>query len=552
MKRLLPNLFLILSLLTIGIKTHASHITGGEITYRYIGDSTGIANQYRVTLVQYSTNRWSAVQMPSSVSMCITSSCFPNQTTTLAVVQGFVSPGQIIDPQNCGNNLSGGALTTFKMVYEGNVILPGICHDFRFQAATPCCRISAASIANIANFGTTSQQLFLLAYLNNTLGHNNSPKFTTDPQTVYCANNRVNMIQNVTERDGDSLQFNFSNARTGGGNCASVSSLSNSVFAPGFSSEKPFDTQNNFSITINQVNGNASFHAGPLIGFYVYSLAILEYRLNAAGTDYQIVGRVNREILVSFVDCNESPVSPHFLRRSIQGGPGYTNSNISTDHRAFMMGFTPSDSAAFSTSPTGYAYALPNVNYNCPDSLIELVLRRPIVNLTADASQFYVVGPDTQAIVGEKLYFNNNAYSDTIYLKPSQPLRFNGQHFLVIIKDTLNPLLTICGSEFADTIVYSLQASNCPDNLSVSSEITPQFRPTISPNPAEHTVSIFNPSSGRLQFEIYDLQGRRYRTGEIEARSKTTCQITDLTSGVYVIVFHDEQGRRLTQKILRQ
>jgi hypothetical protein len=103
-------------------------------------------------------------------------------------------------------------------------------------------------------------------------------------------------------------------------------------------------------------------------------------------------------------------------------------------------------------------------------------------------------------------------------------------------------MLTVCGSEFVDTMVYSLQASNCPDNLSVSSEITPQLRPTISPNPAEHTVSIFNPSSGRLQFEIYDLQGRRYRTGEIEARSKTTCQIADLTSGVYVIVFHDEQG----------
>ena len=83
-------------------------------------------------------------------------------------------------------------------------------------------------------------------------------------------------------------------------------------------------------------------------------------------------------------------------------------------------------------------------------------------------------------------------------------------------------------------------------------QISPQHRPTISPNPAEHTVSIFNPSSGRLQFEIYDLQGRRYRTGEIGAQSEIVCQTYVLSSGVYMIIFTNELGWRWSQKLIRK
>ena len=31
----------------------ASHIIGGDIQYKYVGDSTGVANQYRIKLVLY-------------------------------------------------------------------------------------------------------------------------------------------------------------------------------------------------------------------------------------------------------------------------------------------------------------------------------------------------------------------------------------------------------------------------------------------------------------------------------------------------------------------
>ena len=40
-------------LLLAPLASKASHIIGGDIQYKYVGDSTGVANQYRVKLVLY-------------------------------------------------------------------------------------------------------------------------------------------------------------------------------------------------------------------------------------------------------------------------------------------------------------------------------------------------------------------------------------------------------------------------------------------------------------------------------------------------------------------
>ncbi|MFZ9732461.1 MAG: hypothetical protein ACO3BA_03760, partial [Schleiferiaceae bacterium] len=40
-------------LLLAPLASKASHIIGGDIQYKYVGDSTGVANQYRIKLVLY-------------------------------------------------------------------------------------------------------------------------------------------------------------------------------------------------------------------------------------------------------------------------------------------------------------------------------------------------------------------------------------------------------------------------------------------------------------------------------------------------------------------
>jgi hypothetical protein len=48
MKKILSLLFLLIS-----ITGFASHYAGGDIQYRYIGDSTGISNHYKIILITF-------------------------------------------------------------------------------------------------------------------------------------------------------------------------------------------------------------------------------------------------------------------------------------------------------------------------------------------------------------------------------------------------------------------------------------------------------------------------------------------------------------------
>jgi hypothetical protein len=541
------NLLGALLLTFFGLNLSATHNVGGEITYRYVGDSTGTPHQYEVNIVLYGSTRFTPLQLPNQQNFCITSSCFPNQTHTAFPAPGFstAQPLNIPSTPTINNNQES------KKVYRTIVTLPGVCSDFRFQATTACCRLPGAT--NISSFGS-SGSMFLFAYLNNTLGNNNSPVFTADPQINFCASNTVHMIQNVTESNGDSLTISFSNARTANNACANIASVASSTYATGFNSQKPFDTQGNANISINQTNGNATFSSGALLGMYIFSMAVTEHRLNPIDSSYNIVGRVNREVLVYFIDCPPPPSpNPPFLRVGTQNNPSiHANKDVSTDHRAFMMGFTPKDSSSLASSPTGFVYSLPNKDFECPDTVIHLQLEYPMVNQTIDPSYFYVVGPDTQAIPVVNIDFNHNAFSDEIYIELAQPLYLNGQHFIMALPDPAHPMAFMYGIEFSDTMVFSLSATNCPENLSNTAFETTILQPRISPNPSTDFINMKNPNSSRLSYEILDLRGSRYQVGEINAHSETTCQTAHLSSGVYLIIFTDEYGRRITQKMIKQ
>ena len=534
----------------------AAHVTGGEITYRYIGDSTNVNYHYEVTLVLYATNRWTNFQLPTTSPMCITSSCYPDITRTIPAADGYTPPGQPIDDGGCTFTNSPNYMLTTKMVYIDTIALPGACHDFRFRSSAQCCRVGAVNVANIQTWEANT--IHFIAYLNNAFGENNSPQFTTDPQTTYCVNSTVNMIQNVFEADGDSLLFNFADARSTNStvsSCIDNTQLSNSSYQTGFHVEKPFDTQGNVSITIDQTNGNASFNSGSMAGTFLLSIAVLEYRINPADSNYNIVGRVVREILVVFDDCPPSQ-SNSFLSASQSQGPGqsgaYNYTPISTDHRVFFLGYEPKDSVSFSQSPTGYVFQMPDVPFACSDTLIELTLGRPILNSSVNPDNIFVVGPDTQAITTQSVSFNQGAFSDVITLELTQPLHLNGQHFVIIARDTLNPMINICSFEFTDTILFSLTATNCPDFMSNTKHQRHALDIKLSPNPADAYVNIHNPSSSMVHFTLYDLRGVAHHSGAVAPGLTLDMDISDLPSGMYIVSFVDANGRLKREKVVKR
>ena len=87
MKKLLVLLF---GLLSVGMS--ASHLAGGDIQYRYIGDSTGIPRHYKVILRVY--RDVTGIGMPTTETVTVSSGCYSNINVpmNLQAGSGLVAP----------------------------------------------------------------------------------------------------------------------------------------------------------------------------------------------------------------------------------------------------------------------------------------------------------------------------------------------------------------------------------------------------------------------------------------------------------------------------
>ena len=78
--------FLTLLLFLISFGMMGSHLSGGDIQYRYIGDSTNVARQYEVLLRIYRDN--SGIAMGNTQTVYINSSCYTQQSLTVTLMAG--------------------------------------------------------------------------------------------------------------------------------------------------------------------------------------------------------------------------------------------------------------------------------------------------------------------------------------------------------------------------------------------------------------------------------------------------------------------------------
>ena len=140
MKKLLTTL-----LLLIGVAASASHLSGGDIQYRYIGDSTGTARHYKVILRVY--RDVSGIGMPATETVTVSSGCYSNINVAMTLVagSGIVSP-TLFDCVTPGSSTK--TLEVYQ--YIGYVILPGNCATYRFWYEN-CCRPPGRTNMNTSN-----------------------------------------------------------------------------------------------------------------------------------------------------------------------------------------------------------------------------------------------------------------------------------------------------------------------------------------------------------------------------------------------------------------
>jgi gliding motility-associated-like protein len=404
----------------------ASHIIGGDIQYKYVGDSTGVANQYRIKLVLYreltgiglGTNQ--TVQIRSN-SCNITTSV----TVNLAVPEFSAATLGAYDciPQ------SAATFSPMVNIYVGFVTLPTLCPDYKIYWASCCRPPGITSIPGSAGVG-----FYFEAELNNTITtgpKNSSPTFVSTPLSYICTGGFINYLQNAFEINGDSLQYELIPAREDWPLGSPV------AYGAGYSFTNPINTTAANPFTLNQQTGNITFVANT-VETSVIALRVNEYRFDSTFYVWVKVGSSNREIQVSVAgNCN-----------------AIVNAGVALDPNAPGVSLD--------------AQGRQTKDYNCLDSSVTLLFTLDVecASVSPDGSDFRLTNPAGQPIPIKALVPNCdvNGETSTLEVKLFKPLSMNGEYYLYSkVGNDGNTLLNKCGKDMDEFDTIVLLVNDCVD-----------------------------------------------------------------------------------------
>ncbi len=276
-KSFLATVVLISAFSTIA---NASHISGGEVTYKSMGGM-----QYKVIVTFY----WdcSAFDPGTTVSMqTFNNGGFNDQFFT--VNMDSTSEISQLCPSSLGNSTcNGGILPGNKRnCYSAIITLPGVCSQWTFATISTCCRNSST------NAPGSAESFILYATLNNQAApNNNSPYCTSQPLPYLCVGQTVCYSPGVVEQDGNSLSFAFVDAM-------GTTTTTPITYGAGFSGSSPMP-----GLTILPGNGLMQF-TPTAIGNYVVVFQVTERDANGI-----VVGTVIRDVEMVVVNCTNQVVS---------------------------------------------------------------------------------------------------------------------------------------------------------------------------------------------------------------------------------------------------
>jgi hypothetical protein len=397
----------------------ASHLAGGDIQYKYIGDSTGIARHYKVILRVY--RDVSGIGMPNTETVTVSSGCYSNINVpmNLTAGSGVVSP-TLFDCVNPGPNVK--TLEVYR--YIGYVILPGNCATFRFWYEN-CCR--PPGITNISNSnGNGNDGFYFDAELNNTLGQNSSPIFVSEPVRAFCVNNPFNWKQSSVEYDGDSVRYSLINCREN-----AYPNQTNIPFDFGFSATQPVSS---LYFNINPSTGQISFYPTNQ-EIDALSVLIEEYRYDSLWNVWTKVGTASRDMMISIAfNCNSVAMQ----------GVKY-------------------DSTLY---PTDAITGLPYVDVSCGDSALTLKFHIALDGYSINDVDFRMTRTQTSQPVAIKKIWSNvdvNYETDSVRVVMFTPFSYAGNYYLYSKKgNDGNTLMNKCGIEMNEFDTILVKVGPCP------------------------------------------------------------------------------------------
>jgi len=413
------KLYVVLALLMSFVST-ASHLAGGDIQYRYIGDSTGITRHYKVILRVY--RDVTGITMPTTDQVIVSSNCYANINVAMNLVPG----SGVVAPTLFDCVVPGPTNKTLEVyMYVGYVILPGNCSTFRFWYEN-CCRPPGVTNINGSN-GAGNDGFFFDALLDNaTSGQNSSPVFTSEPVRAFCVGNPFTWKQTTFEEDGDSVVYSLINCREN-----AYPNQTNIPFDAGWSATQPVTS--------------AYFNLDPATGLIsflptqneidVLSVLVEEYRFDSLYQVWYKVGSASRDMMIS--------ISPNCNATAMQG-----------------VQYSPT---AYPTDPiTGFPY----VEVACGDSAFTLKFHIKLDGTSINDVDFRMTNSNTnQPKAIKKLYSGLDANFETDSVRVVMFTQFNqaGDYYLYSKKgNDGNTLINKCGIPMDEFDTILVRVSPCP------------------------------------------------------------------------------------------
>lgn len=385
-------LLLVLLLLST-TKLMATHVVGGDITYRHITNDS-----FEITLTLYVdciNGNPAAIRQDTNAMVGIFDS---SGTLQYGYLQYRGLPQRINSVNyNCVQPPSNACVD--KYIYTYFVRLPYINGGY-ILAYQRCCRNN--SITNIVNPGQTGATYW--AYVPDTLqtkGYNSSAVFKTVPPNFLCNNRDFIYDHSATDADGDSLAYELYTPYIGGDQVNSLPRPPSNPPYYGVVWQSPYDVNNMMNglpeLAINPKTGLLTVKPRN-VGQYVVGILTKEYRngqlINLSRRDFQFnVLLCQFNLVTSFTNniktCSDTVT---FVNKSIGATDylwdfGIANSTIDTS--------TLKEPTFIFPRPGSYAVKLKIGNANCTDSTTA------IVNILSDTIRF--AGNDTVLCKGSSI-----------------------------------------------------------------------------------------------------------------------------------------------------
>lgn len=301
-KYILCYLPLLMVFLLGGSKLHASHLIGGDVQYRCLGN-----NRFELTFVLYQdclAGQQSAIQFDNPLRFGI----YTGQTKEVLVLDDsiFVGLTTFIPAEFSNDCISNAPRTCMQsQKFKTTVTLPPNPFGYRIIYQR-CCRNNA--LTNVMNSGNTGVTFYAeIPPFNNNECINNSATFLGLPPQIICANNLFRYSFAATDIDGDSLSYRLCPSWPGASSSNPIPNGNAMQFpnqtvnyAPGYTATNPITSFP--PITIDPVTG--MMEAFPTVqGRYAINVCVDEWR------DGVIINTVSREVQFTITNCSRNVVA---------------------------------------------------------------------------------------------------------------------------------------------------------------------------------------------------------------------------------------------------